>query len=91
VTTPANFTDVSLPAVLDIKEAAPLAAKLRALRGQPLSLDASRVEHLGALCLQILLAARNTWASDNVPIAVRSASSRFSECLTLFGAALSTT
>ena len=87
----AKVTVLSLPAVLDLKEAAPLAARLRTVRGQPLSIDASCVEHLGGLCLQVLLAARNTWTSDKVPIAIVSASIRFTESLALFGAALSAT
>jgi chemotaxis protein CheX len=83
----AIFTVLQLPATLDCKEAPLLAARLRALRGQPVKLDASRVNRLSGLCLQVLLSARNTWTSDNVPIAIEDASAVFSKGWSLYGAA----
>jgi chemotaxis protein CheX len=78
---------VRLAAVLDVDAAAPLAARLLALRGTSPQIDASRVVHLGGLCLQVLLSARATWAADGLPFTVTGRSAAFDEALTLFGAA----
>ena len=86
-----NFAFVSLPAILDLKEAKLLADQLKAVRGRPLKLDASRVERLGGLCLQVLLSAQNTWAADNLPIAVVNSSPAFTDALVAFGASSFTT
>ncbi|RZJ31130.1 MAG: STAS domain-containing protein [Brevundimonas sp.] len=61
---------VVLPSVLDIRAAGPLQAELLGLRGQPVTLDASAVERLGGLCLQVLLSARATWAADGQDLTV---------------------
>lgn len=82
-----NFTVLQLPAALDCKAAPLLASRLRALRGQPVKLDASRVNRMSGLCLQVLLSAHNTWASDNVPIVLEDASAVFSKGWSLYGAA----
>jgi chemotaxis protein CheX len=87
MTTNGTFAVLQLPAALDCKEAPLLLSRLRALRGQPVKLDASRVNRLSGLCLQVLLSARNTWASDNVPIALEDASTVFSQGWSLYGAA----
>jgi len=76
-----------LPEIMDIKAAAPLAAELRGLRGSPAALDASHVQHLGGLCLQVLLAARRSWAADNVAIEIVNPSKAFKDALALSGAA----
>lgn len=52
---------ITLPAVLDLRAAGPLKADIQALAGAPLDLDASNVERLGGLCLQVLLAASEAW------------------------------
>jgi chemotaxis protein CheX len=82
-----NFTVLQLPAALDCKAAPLLASRLRALRGQPVKLDASRVNRMSGLCLQVLLSARNSWTSDNVPIALEDVSAVFSKGWSLYGAA----
>ena len=76
---------VSLPPVLDLQAAEPLRAELMALRGRPLTLDASQVTRLGGLCLQVLMAARKIWAEDGHSLTVDQPSSGFSEQLTAFG------
>lgn len=76
-----------LPAVVDVKAVGGLHADLLALRGQPLELDASQVSRLGGLGLQVLLAARSTWAHDAVPFAVTTPSEDFAGALALFGVA----
>jgi chemotaxis protein CheX len=79
---------VVLPAVLDIRAAAPLQAEILASRGQPLTLDASAVERLGGLCLQVLLSARATWAADGQALTVTTGdATAFSDQWTAFGAA----
>jgi chemotaxis protein CheX len=72
-----------LPAVLDTVAAPPLLAEVRALRGAPLSVDASAVERLGGLCLQVLLAAEAQWQSDGAAFAVVEPSDAFLDALRL--------
>ena len=75
-----------LPSVLDLKAVGGLHADLLAVRGRPLTLDASQVSRLGGLGLQVLLAARTTWAEDAQPFAVVNPSEDFTGALDLFGA-----
>jgi chemotaxis protein CheX len=77
---------IALPAVLDLKAARPLASELLARRGGALCLDASRVERLGALCLQVLLSARLTWDADGKPLTLKDPSPVFEEQFRRFGA-----
>jgi len=76
-----------LPQVLDLPAAQALAADLMARRGGPARIDASGVQRLGAQALQVLLAARKTWASDGQDLIVCNPSTDFIEALDLFGAA----
>lgn len=75
-----------LPSVLDLKSVGGLHADLLAVRGRPLTLDASQVSRLGGLGLQVLLAARSTWAADAQPFEVVNPSEDFTGALDLFGA-----
>jgi chemotaxis protein CheX len=77
---------IALPPVLDLKAARPLAGELLAARGGPVSLDASKVERLGALCLQVLLSARLTWAADDKSLILKDASPAFEEQFQRLGA-----
>jgi chemotaxis protein CheX len=77
---------VKLPAVLDLTAASPLAAELSALRGRPVCVDASAVERLGTLCLQVLLSALATWAADDKPFMLDKTSGPFQDALALAGA-----
>ena len=70
---------------LDLTAAAPLAASLLAARGGPAILDASGVQRLGAQCLQVLLAARALWSSDEQPWRLIDASPEFSDAAALMG------
>jgi chemotaxis protein CheX len=45
------------------------------------------VERLGALCLQVLLSARLTWAADGAPLTIAAASPAFEEQVARLGAA----
>ena len=75
-----------LPAVLDMRAAAPLAAELLERRGRDIELDASAVQRLGGQCLQVLLAARAAWNADGCGFRIASPSSGFTEGLVLLGA-----
>jgi chemotaxis protein CheX len=72
--------------ILDLNAAGPLATQLLGLRGAALALDASRVERLGGLCLQVLLSAQASWAADGVALSVVSRSPAFDDAVTLSGA-----
>jgi chemotaxis protein CheX len=84
---PAEPALVALADILDLVAARPLASELSSLRGRPVRLDASRVERLGALCLQVLLSARLTWAADGAPLTIAGASPAFEEQVARLGAA----
>jgi chemotaxis protein CheX len=75
-----------LEPVLDLSAAERLHAQLLARRGQPLAIDASQVERLGGLSLQVLLSARNTWAADGLSARIASPSAAFEDAWALFGA-----
>jgi chemotaxis protein CheX len=77
---------LALPAVLDIQAAETLRVQLTGARGQPLTIDGSAVERLGGLCLQVLLAARRTWAADGHSLVVEPASEAFTDQWNAFGA-----
>lgn len=84
---PADLSTVVLPAKLDIRAAGALQTEMLGLRGGPLTLDATAVERLGGLCLQVLLSARATWAADGQPLRLRAdPDSAFSEQWATFGA-----
>jgi chemotaxis protein CheX len=78
---------VDLVDVLDLTAARPLASELTALRGRSVRLNAAGVERLGALCLQVLLSARLTWAADGTPFSVANPSAAFTEQAARLGAA----
>ncbi|MDO9338286.1 MAG: STAS domain-containing protein [Caulobacteraceae bacterium] len=75
-----------LEPVLDLKAATPLQTALLARRGRAVEIDASGVERLGGLCLQVLLSAHRTWGDDGFPLQVTPRSEAFTEALRLFGA-----
>ena len=83
MTTPAQ---VILPAVLDLQQAEPLRAELLGLRGQPVTIDGSAVERLGGLCLQVLLSAQRSWASDGQMLSIAPMSEAFADQWKMFGA-----
>lgn len=77
---------VRLPETLDLKAAGPLRDMLMEARGAPVEIDASGVERLGGLCLQVLLSAEATWAADTQPFSISTASEAFIECARRMGA-----
>jgi chemotaxis protein CheX len=76
---------MQLPKVLDLTAAAPLAQSLLSRRGAVLSVDASRVDRVGAQCLQVLLAAAATWKTDGVRFTLVKPSAEFLEGGRLLG------
>jgi chemotaxis protein CheX len=76
---------LQLPAVLDLTAAAPLAKSLLSRRGAELSVDASRVNRVGAQCLQVLVAAAETWKTDGVDLRLVKPTPEFLEGSRLLG------
>lgn len=78
---------IKLPAMLDFAAAASLKASLSAARGLAVSIDASEVERMGALCLQVLASARATWVAEGCGFDAAARSEAFSSALALMGGA----
>lgn len=77
---------IRLDANLDIRAAAPLREALLAQAGAPVALDAAHVSRLGALCLQVLLAAQRDWSERGLSFTIQDPSNAFTDTLRLFGA-----
>jgi chemotaxis protein CheX len=76
---------LDLTAVLDLNEASALRDKLLSLRGSGLSIDASGVERIGALCAQVLMSAEKTWEQDKQPFTFSKVSDAFQKTMQLVG------
>lgn len=76
---------LSLPPVLDLNEASALRGKLMGLRGSSLVVDASAVERVGALCLQVLLAGAKIWEEDKQSFTFAKVSDAFTKTTQLIG------
>jgi len=76
---------VMLPARIDLSNAASLSRDLRASVGAAVVLDASRVAHLGALGVQILLASARSWRAAGQSFTISPRSEAFDETLAQFG------
>ncbi|MCL4713553.1 MAG: STAS domain-containing protein [Hyphomonadaceae bacterium] len=76
-----------LPAVLDLAAATPLKASLAAVRGGSVEVDGADVERMGALCLQVLAAARTAWRADGRELRIVNASEALSSAAALMGGA----
>jgi len=74
-----------LPSALDLNAAGPLAEALLKHSGEDLALDGSKVQRLGATCLQVLLAAARTWASDGAALSLDNPTPRLVEDMRLLG------
>lgn len=71
--------------ILDLKAAAQLQQDFLARRGSALRVDASKVERVGGLCLQILLAARAAWSAEGQDLVFETMSAEFQAGLALLG------
>ena len=78
---------IELPENLDMPVAAQLVEAFSKHVGEPLTVDAARVQRLGASCLQVLLAAARTWKVEGDALTLRDPSPRFLEDLNLLGLA----
>jgi chemotaxis protein CheX len=77
---------MQLPDNLDLKAAGPLREALLEARGAALRVDASGVQRLGGLCLQVLLSAEATWATDGHAFTISPTSATFIEGARRMGA-----
>lgn len=84
--TPELRKTVQLAPVLDMKAASTLADELMLARGSDLQIDGSAVERIGAQCLQVLLAARQTWRTDEAALVIVAASEPLRTSVALLGA-----
>jgi len=78
---------LQLPAVLDLKAAAPLAAAFLARRGADVTVGGAEVQRLGGQCLQVLLSASASWREDQHALRCEAPSEEFLTALALFGIA----
>ncbi|OCJ26767.1 chemotaxis protein CheX [Agrobacterium sp. B133/95] len=76
---------VSLAAVLDLNEASALRGKLMGLHGSNVAIDASSVERIGALCIQVIMAAAKTWDEDKLSFTFSKVSDAFQKTLQMIG------
>jgi len=76
----------SLSACLDSQAAQDLAAVLAQHRGHSLTLDAGQVSFLGALALQLLIAASRQWLEDAKSFQIVNPSAAFMDGVELLGA-----
>jgi chemotaxis protein CheX len=79
---------IPLPSGLDTAGAAALARRLQEARGTSLTLDATGVERVGALGLQVLLSARLTWARDGQRLRIEGPSATLEAALATAGVEL---
>jgi chemotaxis protein CheX len=79
---------LQLPEVLDLTFAGPLAESLLALRGSALTIDAARVQRVGAQCVQVIMSAVSTWKADAAALCIINPSPEFRETLSLLGIGL---
>jgi len=84
--TPENGAYLLLPAILDLKAAAPLAAAFLARRGTDIVVDAAAVQRLGGQCLTVLLSAQASWTEDSRTLTFENPSPEFCTAIELFGA-----
>ncbi|ABR59092.1 STAS domain-containing protein [Sinorhizobium medicae] len=77
---------LKLAPVLDLNEATVLHERLLALKGGAVTIDASGVERVGALCVQVLMAAAKSWEEDRLSFTFAEASDAFVKTTQLIGA-----
>ncbi|MES1200258.1 MAG: STAS domain-containing protein [Pseudomonadota bacterium] len=75
-----------LPAMLDLKAAAALRQELHTHEGAALDVDASKVERVGGLCLQVLIAAAAAWRQAGRAFRIQNPSLAFADDVALLGA-----
>jgi len=76
---------IKLGAKLDLSAASVLAADLKKCKDPEVVLDLSEVRHLGALCLQVMLAAASSALSEGRKLVCLNASDRVIDQLRVMG------
>ena len=76
---------LSLAPVLDLNEASALHAQLMGLKGNPVVIDASAVERVGALCAQVLMVGAKSWQEQGQPFTFGKVSDPFIKTMQLIG------
>ena len=76
---------LSLAPVLDLNEANALHAELMSRKGSDVSIDASAVERVGALCAQVLMAGARSWEQDKHAFTFVKVSEPFMKTMQLIG------
>lgn len=71
------MNEIVLNSSLRTEQAGQLLDSLKAAKGADLRIDASKVEFLGGVCLQSLLAAAETWRADAASFAITDPSEAF--------------
>ncbi|MBB4183962.1 MULTISPECIES: STAS domain-containing protein [Sinorhizobium] len=74
-----------LAPVLDLNEATALHEKLLALKGSAVAIDASAVERIGALCVQVLIAGARNWEEQQLSFTFAKVSDAFVKTTQLIG------
>ncbi|MGP9806148.1 STAS domain-containing protein [Paracoccus sp. NSM] len=74
-----------LPDRLDSSAAPALVSALGQRVGQPLQIDAAGVEVIGALALEVIIAAGLQWQADGQPLAITQRSPRFEAACNALG------
>lgn len=74
-----------LSSCLDSQAAEQLGAALKQKRGEPLTIDAAEVSFLGALVLQMLIAACRQWREDGLSFDIAEVSDEFLDGMRLLG------
>lgn len=77
-----------LPERLDTGAASDLAAALRAQPPEPLTIDASAVQSIGALCMQVLVSAALQWNAYGARYRIVEASAGLAEGCRILGVPL---
>ena len=80
---------ISLAAVLDLNEASALRGTLMRLRGSNVAIDASGVERIGTLCVQVIMAAAKTWDEDKLSFTFSKVSDAFQKTMQVIGVDIS--
>jgi chemotaxis protein CheX len=81
----AAVNTVPLPETLGLRAAGPLAASLLAARGSTIKLDASKVQSIGAQCMQVIFAARQTWERDGNSLTIENPTAEFLDAVSVAG------
>ena len=76
---------LTLPEILDLRAAAPLATSLMAAQGSSLILDGSKVKKVGAQFMQLIVSAHLTWDRDGLHLTLTNPSQELTEAFKAAG------